>query len=167
MRISRPGATSSQATALATTLITANRTNLPLPKSPSLRASFLETRPTITPTRVEAMTQLHQGLPPQDRSIRVWPMKPMRPPATGPYMAASMPRMAYCRLMLVLGMPLGMATKRPSTKNRAAPMPTATTVLMEEFFMLHTPHIIKNKTIRRQKGPPLLRRIKRDAPPYS
>ena len=26
------------------------------------------------------MTQLHQGLPPQDRSMRVWPMKPIRPP---------------------------------------------------------------------------------------
>ena len=30
-------------------------------------------------------------------------MKPIRPPATGPYMAASRPSTAYCRLMLVLG----------------------------------------------------------------
>lgn len=57
-------------------------------------------------------------------------MKPIEPPATGPYMAASRARTAYCRLMLVLGTGLGMATKRPRTKNNAAPIPTATTVLM-------------------------------------
>ena len=99
-------------------------------------AIFLENRPTTTPTKALAMTQLHQGLPPQLRSISVWPMKPIRPPARGPYMAASRPSTAYCRLMLVLGTPLGMATKRPSTKNSAAPMPMATTVLMEVFFMM-------------------------------
>ena len=38
--------------------------------------------------------------------------------------------------MLVFGMPLGMDTNRASTKNRAAPMPTATTVLMDIFFMV-------------------------------
>ena len=101
-----------------------------LPNSPSCRSSFLANRPTTTPTKAEAMTQLHHGLPPQDRSIRVWPMKPIRPPATGPYMAASRARTAYCRLMLVLGTGLGIATKRPRTKNNAAPIPTATTVLM-------------------------------------
>ena len=63
-------------------------------------------------------------------------MKPMSAPATGPYIVASMPRMAYCTEMLVFGMPLGMFTKRPRTKNSAAPMPTATTVLMEFFFIL-------------------------------
>src|SRR5699024_9446981 len=142
--MSSVGATSTQATAFATMLMTANRANFFLPKSPSLSASFLAPRPTTMPTSVEAMTQLHHGLPPQERSIRVWPMKPIRPPATGPYMPPSMPRMAYCRLMLVLGMPLGMATKRPSTKNRAAPRPTATTVLMEEFFMsMHSSQNLK------------------------
>ena len=111
---------------------------LPLLKSPSCRFSFLANRPTTTPVKAEAMTQLHHGMPPQDRSISAWPMKPIRPPATGPYMAANRPSTAYCRLMLVLGTGLGMATKRPRTKNRAAPIPTATKVLMLLFFMI--PH---------------------------
>ena len=107
-------------------------------KSPSCTFSFLANRPTTTPVKAEAMTQLHHGMPPQDRSMRAWPMKPIRAPATGPYMAASRPSTAYCRLMLVLGTGLGIATKRPRTKNRAAPMPTATKVLLFEFFMI--PH---------------------------
>ena len=63
----------------------------------------------ITPTMAEARTQLHQGLPPQLRSPSVWPMKPIRPPATGPYRMANSASTAYCRQMLVFGMPLGMA----------------------------------------------------------
>ena len=92
--------------------------------------------PTTMPTNVDAITQLHHGLPPQLRSISVWPIKPIRPPATGPYIAASRPSTAYCRLMFVFGMPLGIATKRPSTKNSAAPMATATTVLTEFLLFM-------------------------------
>ena len=44
-----------------------------------------------------------------------------------------------CRLMLVLGTGLGIATKRPSTKNSAAPIPTATTALMLLLFFI-IPH---------------------------
>jgi hypothetical protein len=42
--------------------------------------------------------------------------------------------------MLVLGTGLGMATKRPRTKNSAAPMPMATMVLTENFFILSFLH---------------------------
>lgn len=37
-------------------------------------------RPITTPTNADVITQLHHGLPPQDRSISVCPMKPMSPP---------------------------------------------------------------------------------------
>ena len=92
--------------------------------------------PIRPPKTAEAMTQLHQMPQPKLKSASAWPIRPISRPATGPKSAAMKASRPYWMEMLVLGTGLGMATKRASTKNSAAPMPMATTVTMGDFFMV-------------------------------
>jgi hypothetical protein len=58
----------------------------------------------------------------------------MRSPAIGPNIAANRASTADERFRFVFGIPEGTATKRMSTNMMAAPIPTATTVLIESFL---------------------------------
>ena len=60
---------------------------------------------------------------------------PASAPATGPNTAAINARRPYWIEILVLGTGLGIATNLPSTKKRAAPIPIATIVFTESFFI--------------------------------